>query len=64
MQEKDCLCLEAITKAYTSLKMKNLPDYIAFDSAVRIYQHYHPDEVASSVLENTKSIVMSIKNLD
>ena len=64
MQEKDCLCLEAIAKAYTSLKMKNLPEYIAFDSAVRIYQHYHPEEAAGSVLENTKSILMGIKDLD
>ena len=39
-----CLCRAATTKAYDELRKLGESDGDAYDAAVRIYRHHHPEQ--------------------
>ena len=38
-----CICRNAATKAYDELRKRGESDGDAYDAAVRIYRHHHPE---------------------
>ena len=39
----NCVCHEAVLRAYGELKDRNVPNTAAFDSAVTVFRYHHPE---------------------
>ncbi len=39
-----CQCQKAVTNTYVELRKANHDEARAFDAAVRVYRHYHPEQ--------------------
>ena len=37
------VCYKAVTNAYRQLKNRGLSDDVCFDSAIKVFRHYHPE---------------------